>query len=98
MCISEALLDCTEIKVQRPADEKEQEDTYNGKKKHNTVKKLIIGLLCGYIAFTSHHFVGRVADKKIADLETIKFLKGSFLWTDLGFIGFNNADVDLVIP
>jgi len=96
--IDHALMDCTEVKVQRPVGEKDQEDTYSGKKKTHTVKKLIVSLFCGYIAFGSHHFVGRLADKKIADLETIKFAKGTYLWTDLGFLGYDNPDVSLIIP
>lgn len=96
--IQDALMDCSEIEVQRASDSGEQTDTYSGKKKYHTVKKLIISLFCGYIALASHHFVGSVADKKVADIETIKFIKGTFLWTDLGFVGYENEDVHLVIP
>lgn len=98
MTIQDSLMDCSEIKTQRPLDEGEQEDTYSGKKRHHTVKKLIISLFCGYIAFASHHFVGSVADKKVADLEQIIFPKDTYLWTDLGFLAYENKDVNLIIP
>ena len=39
-----------------------------------------------------------MADKKVADLETIAFPKDTYLWTDLGFIGYKNEDINLVIP
>lgn len=94
----DALMDCTEIKIQRPLDKGEQEDKYSGKKKLHTVKKLIISLFCGYIVFASHKFDGRVSDKKMADLETIKFTKNTYLWTDLGFIGYQSDSINLVIP
>lgn len=96
--IRDALMDCTEIKVQRPSDKGEQEDDYSGKKKFHTVKKLIISLFCGYIAFASHHFNGRVADKKVADMEQINFPEDTYLWTDLGFVGYKNENINLVIP
>jgi DDE superfamily endonuclease/Helix-turn-helix of DDE superfamily endonuclease len=96
--VGDSLMDCSEIEVQRPLDKGEQEDNYSGKKHYHTVKKLIISLFCGYITFASHHFTGAVGDKKVADLEEIKFLKDTYLWTDLGFIGYENQDVNLVIP
>lgn len=91
-------MDCTEIEVQRPLDESEQSDNFSGKKKYHTVKKLIISLFCGYIAFTSHHFAGRVGDKKVADLSEISFPQDTYLWTDLGFVGFENTNINLIIP
>jgi hypothetical protein len=96
--IQDNLMDCTEIEVQRPLDKGEQEDNFSGKKRYHTVKKLIISLFCGYITFASHHFAGAVADKKVADLEELKFPKDTYLWTDLGFVGFQNSDIQLVIP
>ena len=94
----DALMDCSEIKIQRPTDEGEQKDNYSGKKKHHTLKKLIISLFCGYIVFSSHHFSGSVSDKKVADLEEIKFLIDTFLWTDLGFLGYWSPNIQVVIP
>jgi hypothetical protein len=96
--IDDNLMDCTEIEVHRPSDLGEQEDNYSGKKKFHTVKKLIISLFCGYIAFASHHFAGSVGDKKVADLEELCFPKHTYLWTDLGFIGYENSEINLVIP
>lgn len=96
--IQDNLMDCTEIEVQRPSDKGEQEENYSGKKKYHTVKKLIISLFCGYIAFASHHFAGRIGDKKVADLEELAFPKDTYLWTDLGFVGYENTDIKLVIP
>lgn len=96
--IQDSLMDCSEIKIQRPLDEGEQEDNYSGKKHTHTVKKLIISLFCGIIAFASYHSAGSVADKKVADLENINFPKDTYLWTDLGFIGYENSNVNLVIP
>lgn len=96
--IGDNLMDATEVRIQRPVNEKDQEDTYSGKKKTHTVKNLIISLFCGYITFASTHFVGRIADKKSADSETIHFIKGTYLWTDLGFKGYKNEDVSVIIP
>lgn len=96
--IQDNLMDCTEIEVQRPSDSGEQEDNFSGKKKYHTVKKLIISLFCGYIAFASHHFAGRIGDKKVADLEELTFPKDTYLWTDLSFVGYKNSDINLVIP
>ena len=96
--IQDSLMDCSEMEVQRPLDKGEQEDNYSGKKHYHTVKKLIISLFCGYITFASHHFTGAVADKKVADLEEIKFPPDSYLWTDLGFVGYESKGVNLIIP
>jgi hypothetical protein len=96
--VGDALMDCSEMEVQPPLDKAQQEDNYSGKKHYHTVKKLIISLCCGYITFASHHFARAVADKKVADLVEIKFPKDTYLWTDLGFIGYLNQDVNLVIP
>jgi hypothetical protein len=95
---TDVLMDCTEVKVQRPKDKGEQKDCYSGKKKLHTVKKLVVSLFCGYILMSSHHFTGKVSDKKMADIEQINFPKGTFLWTDLGFIGYQNEDISLIIP
>lgn len=92
------LMDATEMEVQRPKDEGEQEDNYSGKKQYHTVKKLILSLFCGSIVLASYQEAGRVADKKMADLQQITFPKNTYLWTDLGFIGYQNEDIQLVIP
>jgi DDE superfamily endonuclease/Helix-turn-helix of DDE superfamily endonuclease len=96
--VQDSLMDCSEMEVQRPLDKGEQEDNYSGKKHYHTVKKLIISLFCGYITFASHHFTGAVADKKVADLEEIRFPPDTYLWTDLGFVGYENNAVNLIIP
>ena len=36
----DALMDCSEVKIQRPLDEGAQKDTYSGKKKFHSLKKL----------------------------------------------------------
>ena len=95
---ADILMDCTEIEVQRPKDAGEQVDNYSGKKHYHTVKKLVLSLFCGYIVLTSYHDSGRVFDKKVADLENITFLENTYLWTDLGFKGYQNQNVNLVIP
>ena len=55
-------------------------------------------LYCSYIVLAPYQEAGRVADKKMADLEQITFPKNTYLWTDLGFTGYQNEDIQLVIP
>lgn len=95
---SDLLMDCTEVAVERSVDAKVQEDEFSGKKHNHTLKNLIISLFCGFITFVSSGFSGSTHDKKVADEVNLHFPKNSYLWTDSGFDGYQNSNVNLIQP
>ena len=97
------IIDCTEIKIDRPADPTLQSDTYSTYKGHNTVKVLIGITLEGGISFVSDAFAGSTSDQKIfvkcGIVELL--LPGDIVMADRGFNVQDylaTKDVRLVTP
>ena len=60
-----AILDCTEIKIQKPSSLKAQSQTYSDYKSSNTLKALVVTDPRGSVIFTSMLFSGSISDKEI---------------------------------
>ena len=69
-------------------------DFYSGKKKRHSIKNsLIIGRRTRKIKGLSTTCEGKKHDKKLADEQALRFPKGSKLWKDTGFQGYEPAGV-----
>lgn len=91
-----AILDCTEIKIQKPASLKAQSQTYSDYKSSNTLKSLVIVDPRGSVIFSSMLYSGSISDKQLFEQCGIKeqllqlidcnYLKpGDGLMADKGF-------------
>ena len=52
----------------------------------------------GYILYVSQTFSGSVHDKKIADLQNFNFKNLTIVLADLGFKGYQNNYVKILMP
>ncbi len=96
------LMDGSEVAVQRPVDEQQQEQAFSGKKRH-TRKLLLLSTTDRRILYVSKLYNGSVHDKKMADQE-IKDQSAVFeskeLRVDSGFLGIGKTlkDCKVEIP
>lgn len=92
-----AILDCTELKIERPSSLVLQSQSFSNYKSTNTLKSLIACDPRGAIMFTSTLFTGSLSDKEIVQksnfLELMKTLmdhgylkKGDGVMVDKGFL------------
>ena len=85
----EFIIDGVERAIRRPKDNIEQKAKYSGKKKRHTVKNNVLtDKRTGKIKGLSATVEGKIHDKKLADEQAIEFPKGSSLWKDTGFQGY----------
>lgn len=85
----EFIIDGTERPIQRPKDPQRQRDYYSGKKKRHTVKNIVItDKRTKKIKALGRTQKGKRHDKAAADDEGYCFPKGSKLWKDTGFQGY----------
>ena len=69
-----------------------QRQFYSGKKKRHSIKNnLIIEKRTRKIKGLSTTCEGKKHDKKLADEQALRFPKGSKLWKDTGFQGYESA-------
>lgn len=98
-----AILDCTEIKIQKPSSLVLQSQSFSNYKSTNTLKSLIACDPRGAILFTSTLFTGALSDKDIFQksnfLQLMKSLiehnylnKGDGVMVDKGFLIENDLD------
>jgi hypothetical protein len=92
-------IDGTERRRQRPKDQEEQKRFYSGKKKAHTVKNNVIVTL-GHrkVEYLGSTWEGKKHDKNICDEEGHEFPKGSTLYKDTGFQGYEPEGVDTRQP
>lgn len=85
----EFIIDGTERPIRRPKDPQKQAENYSGKKKRHTVKNNVVTekrtKKVRGLSITSE---GKKHDKKLADEQSIPFPKGSKVWKDTGFQGY----------
>jgi hypothetical protein len=82
-------IDGTERRRQRPKNKEKQKEHYSGKKKTHTDKNLIVShTKSKRVAFLSQTYAGRVHDKAMADLESIRYPVETHLHQDTGFQGY----------
>jgi hypothetical protein len=92
-------IDGTERRIQRPKDAVEQTKHYSGKKHAHTVKNDVIVTLKGrQVKYLSQTHEGKKHDKKICDEEEPTFPKGSTLYKDTGFQGYEPPGVKTIQP
>lgn len=85
----EFIIDGTERPIQRPKDPQRQHQYYSGKKKRHTVKNIVItNKPTKKVKALGRTQRGRRHDKAAADDEGYCFPKGSTLWKDTGFQGY----------
>lgn len=95
----EFILDGTERRCQRPTEPTEQKEHYSGKKKCHTEKNnLIVHADSQRVLYLSPTYPGCNHDKKIADEEQYVFPRHSLLHLDLGFQGYEAAEVIIFQP
>lgn len=96
----EFVIDGTERRINRPQDKKKRDQHYSGKKKGTTVKNNLITerRRGGKVKYLSDTVEGKRHDKKLADDEKYEFPKGSKLWKDTGFQGYEPANVETFQP
>lgn len=91
-------IDGTDRSIQRPKDAEEQRSTYSGKHGKNTIKNTCISDEKSQILYLGSTRQGSVHDKRMADEEELSLPNGSFLWKDLGYLGFLPANVHCFEP
>ena len=85
----EFIIDGTERPIQRPKDPQRQREHYSGKKKRPTVKNIAITeKRTKKVKGLGRTQAGKKHDKAATDEEGYRFPKGSKLWKDLGFQGY----------
>lgn len=83
------IIDGTERRRQRPKQAQKQAAHYSGKKKTHTDKNVVIvNTKTKRVGYLSRTYVGKTHDKKIADVENIRYPRRSTLYTDTGFQGY----------
>jgi hypothetical protein len=86
------IIDGTERRRQRPKNPEKQAAHYSGRKKiHSDKNVVVVEAGSKRIDFLSHTYVGRAADKGIADHEGITYPPGTVLYKDSGFQGYEPA-------
>jgi hypothetical protein len=99
-CLSvECIIDGTERRRQRPHDPEQQQKYYSGTKKAHTYKNnLLIDLHERKIHYLSQTYEGKKHDKAICDEEPLLFPRGSILFKDTGFQGYEPAGIQTCQP
>ncbi len=88
------IIDGTERRRRRPKSPEKQEAHYSGRKKvHSDKNVVVVEAGSKRVGFLSGTYVGRAADKGIADHEGIAYPPGAVLYKDSGFQGYEPAGV-----
>ena len=95
----ELIIDGSERPIRRPKDAQRQKKFYSGKKKRHTVKNIVItDKRTKKIKVLSPTSEGKKQDKTLADEQAYTFPKGTKLWKDTGFQGYEPLDVTTFQP
>jgi hypothetical protein len=95
----EFIIDGTERSIRRPKSKDKQESHYSGKKKRHTIKNNVVTeKRTKKIKALSTTCEGKKHDKKLADEQAIPFPKGSKVWKDTGFQGYEPEGVTTYQP
>ncbi len=88
------IIDGTERRRRRPKDPEKQAAHYSGRKRVHCDKNVVV-VEAGSrrVGFLSGTYVGRAADKGIAEHEGIAYPPGAVLYQDSGFQGYEPAGV-----
>ena len=89
------IIDGTERRRRRPKNPEKQAAHYSGwKKKHCDKNVVVVEADSRRVGYLSGTYIGRAADKGIADHEGIAYPPGTVLYQDSGFQGYEPAGVD----
>jgi len=95
----EFIIDGTERPIQRPKDPQRQGEHYSGKKKRPTVKNITVTeKRTKKVKGLGRTQAGKKHDKAATDEEGYRFPKGSKLWKDLGFQGYEPDQITTYQP
>src|SRR3972149_923808 len=90
----EFIIDGTERPIRRPKNKDKQKEYYSGKKKRHVVKNNVVSeKRTKKVKALSATCEGKKHDKKLADEQAIRFPKGSTVWKDTGFQGYEPENV-----
>ena len=85
----EFIIDGTERPIRRPKDKAKQKENYSGKKRRHTLKNIMVTEKpTKKVRALSATREGKKHDKTLAEEHAIPFPKGSKVWKDLGFQGY----------
>lgn len=85
----EFIIDGTERPIRRPKDKARQKENYSGKKKRHTLKNNVVTeKSTKKVKVLSATCEGKKHDKTLAEEQALPFPKGSKVWKDLGFQGY----------
>ena len=101
--LSEFIVDCTERAIQRPKDNKIQEEYYSGKKKHHCIKnQIFVSPKTKKILSVSNTVKGTIHDKKVFDEDPMimKIPLGAVGMGDSAYEGSQDANphIRMVVP
>ena len=86
---TDAIIDGTERRRQRPKDAKKQATYYSGKKKIHSEKNVVIATVKKKrVSYLSQTYPGKTQDKKVAETENIAYPEHMTLLKDTGFQGY----------
>ncbi len=95
----EFIIDGTERPIRRPKNKAKQKEYYSGKKGRHTVKNNVVTEKpTKKVKVLSATCEGKKHDKKLADEQAIPFPKGSQVWKDTGFQGYEPEGVTTYQP
>jgi hypothetical protein len=91
-------VDASDTHINRPREKEEQKSQYSGKHKTHGIKNTFVSDEKAKILYLGPTTKGSVHDKKMVDEEAIKFPKQSYLFFDLGYLGFLPKDAIIFMP
>jgi DDE superfamily endonuclease len=91
-------VDATEREIPRSVSSERQELEYSGKAGYHTLKNTLITSQKGIILYLGDTYEGTVHDKKMLDEAQIPFLNEIAVLLDLGYVGFDATNAQLMMP
>lgn len=83
------IIDGTDRRRQRPKKPEKQALHYSGKQKtHSDKNVVVVNAKTKRVAYLSQTYAGKMHDKKIVDIEPIRYPAGTILYKDTGFQGY----------
>lgn len=91
-------VDATEREIPRSVCQERQELEYSGKAGYHTLKNTLVTSQKGTILYLGDTYEGSVQDKKMLDEAQISFLNEIDVLLDLGYVGFDAPNAQLMMP
>lgn len=85
----ELIIDGTDRRRQRPKSQEKQALHYSGKHKaHSDKNVVVVNAKTKRVGYLSQTYAGKIHDKKIVDIEAIRYPRVAILYKDTGFQGY----------